>query len=262
MRFKKLLIIGTTSCLLLNPTQILATERIDTKTQYNNVKVATVYNHEESNLIHVVDENNMDDVLFKMKTEDEFVYTTTENVNIRISPNISTDPYASLPLGSKLHLVGSTMIGWSLVQIDNVNYFIWDEYITEAIPKQINDSFDLNDYIYDNYKIEVSESATSDQNINNLTSLGVWNITGYCPCVECCGQWSGSNTASGAPPTSNHTIATNELPFGTQLLINGIIYTVEDRGGSPYYPWADIYFDTHDQAESWGLRQIEVFLIG
>ena len=62
--------------------------------------------------------------------------------------------------------------------------------------------------------------------------LGEYKITAYCPCKICCGKWSGLNlTASGATPQSNHTVACNSLPFGTEIMLNDIIYTVEDRGG-------------------------------
>lgn len=260
---KKIVTIGATlGCIILYTNQTFASAQTDTKTYYDDVNIATVYNDEDSDMIHVVNIDDMDAVLFKMKTIGKYVYTNIDNLNIRISPNIVTSPYASLPIGTKLLLVGESNIGWSLVQIDGVNYFVWNEFLTENTPDNPIENFNLSDYIYDEYK-SVNEPNVSDAETNEsvLTSLGVWSITGYCPCVECCGQWSGSNTASGAQPTSNHTLATNELPFGTQLLINGIVYTVEDRGNSPYYPWADIYFDTHEQANAWGLQQVEVFMI-
>lgn len=259
---KKVVTIGATlGCIILcaKPTLAFA----DAKVYYNDVNVATVYNDNDSNKIHVVDTNDMDTILFKMETVGKYVYTNVDNLNVRLSPNIVTSPYAALPLGAKILLVGESSVGWGLIQIDGVNYFVWDEFLTDVAPANFIDDFDLNDFIYDEYKTIQAEMSTEVEqtNDNNLTSLGVWNITGYCSCVECCGQWSGSNTASGTRPTANRTLATNELPFGTQLLINGIVYTVEDKGNSPYYPWADIYFDTHEQANAWGLQQVEVYMI-
>lgn len=261
---KKIVTVGVAiGCLTMSSSIVSAGEKVDMKTYYNDIKEATVYNHDDSGMIHVVDVNDLETVLFRMKTTGEYVYTTANNLNVRISPNIGTLPYAALPLGTKLLLVGESNTGWGLVQIDGVNYFVWDEFLTNEKPDEVIEEFNLTDYVYDEYKQTTTESPTQEvvESQNSLTSLGVWNITGYCPCSQCCGVWSGCNTASGAKPTSNHTLATNELPFGTQLLINGIVYTVEDRGGSPYYPWADIYFDSHEQADAWGLQQIEVFLI-
>lgn len=82
-----------------------------------------------------------------------------------------------------------------------------------------------------------------------LEDLGEYKITAYCPCEICCGKWAGLNlTASGAKPQSNHTIACNSLPFGTEIMLNDIIYTVEDRGGGLKNKQIDIYFDTHEEA--------------
>ena len=80
------------------------------------------------------------------------------------------------------------------------------------------------------------------------------------PC--CCGQWAGGNTASGVPPTPNHTVATNTLPFGTRLLINGQEYVCEDRGDANMDAfWVDIYCDSHEEALRRGMYQSDVWII-
>ena len=56
--------------------------------------------------------------------------------------------------------------------------------------------------------------------------LGKFKLTAYCSCPICCGVWSGGPTASGAMPTIDHTVAMAGLPFGTELIINGQVYTV------------------------------------
>ena len=48
------------------------------------------------------------------------------------------------------------------------------------------------------------------------------------------------------------------LPFGTQLIINGEVYTVEDRG-TPY-GHVDIYMDDHQQALQFGVQYADVYL--
>ncbi|MDE5863119.1 MAG: SH3 domain-containing protein, partial [Lachnospiraceae bacterium] len=58
--------------------------------------------------------------------------------------------------------------------------------------------------------------------------IGTFTITAYCGCDKCS---SGSGkTASGTTPTEGRTIAadTSILPYGTQVVIDGIVYTVED----------------------------------
>lgn len=91
---------------------------------------------------------------------------------------------------------------------------------------------------------------------------GVCTITFYDNGVCCCGQWAGGNTASGVPPTPNHTVASNSLPFGTRLLINGQEYTVEDRGDSNMNDfWIDIYVSSHEEALQRGMLSLPVYIL-
>jgi len=93
------------------------------------------------------------------------------------------------------------------------------------------------------------------------TNMGTYKITAYCNCKKCCGKTDGI-TASGVKASENHTIAApSNFPFGTKLLINGIVYTVEDRGGAVKNKTLDIYFDSHQEALDYGVQYHEVFLI-
>lgn len=95
-----------------------------------------------------------------------------------------------------------------------------------------------------------------------LTYLGNWTITAYCPCEECCGPWASGYTASGNPAVAGHTVACNILPSGSKILIDGVEYTVEDTGWSPYGDeWIDIFFNTHEEALNFGIKEMEVYLI-
>jgi len=90
------------------------------------------------------------------------------------------------------------------------------------------------------------------------TNLGKFKVTAYCSCAKCCGKSNGI-TAAGTKATSNHTIAAStQFPIGTKLKINGIVYTVEDRGGAINGNKIDIYMDTHSQALAWGVRYLNV----
>lgn len=92
-----------------------------------------------------------------------------------------------------------------------------------------------------------------------LTYLGEWTTTGYCACGECCGVWATGCTASGVLATSNHTVACGILPFGTQIVIDDVIYTVEDTGVDG--AWIDIFFDSHEEALAYGMQTKSVYLI-
>lgn len=109
---------------------------------------------------------------------------------------------------------------------------------------------------------EEPESAESIEDTSGSsgqgTYLGNFRLTGYCNCAQCCGT-AGNATASGAMPTAGHTVAMAGVPFGTQLSINGTIYTVEDLG-TPY-GHVDIYFDSHEAALSFGSQYADVYQV-
>ena len=48
------------------------------------------------------------------------------------------------------------------------------------------------------------------------------------------------------------------VPFGTRLVINGQIYTVEDRG-TPY-GHVDIYLNNHQEAVNFGVQYTNVYM--
>ena len=90
------------------------------------------------------------------------------------------------------------------------------------------------------------------------TLYGACTITHYCNCSQCCGQWAGGPTASGVMPEAGVTVAA-DLPFGTEIEINGERYTVQDRGVSGM--WIDVYCSSHDEALSRGMYTADVYII-
>ena len=95
-----------------------------------------------------------------------------------------------------------------------------------------------------------------------MTYLGAWTATAYCSCEACTTDGNGY-TASGTLAKEGRTIACNALPMGTEVLIDGHTYVVEDTGYTPFGDaWVDIYFDSHDAALAFGVRTVDVYLIG
>lgn len=86
----------------------------------------------------------------------------------------------------------------------------------------------------------------------------IMETTAYNATVEQCGKADGI-TASGTYVTEGRTVACNDFPFGTKLLIGENVYVVEDRCG--YDNVVDIYFDDHRDAMSWGKRVMEVTVV-
>ena len=117
-------------------------------------------------------------------------------------------------------------------------------------------------------EVETTEATTEAdelttvkfEDIPELTELGTFKLTAYCACSKCCGKSDGI-TASGKKAQSGRTIATSkQFPFGTELYINGNTYIVEDRGVKDGV--IDIYFDTHEEAQKFGVQCAKVFEVG
>lgn len=110
--------------------------------------------------------------------------------------------------------------------------------------------------------LQYTKSTTNAVNIPALRSLGLFRTTAYCPCRICSEGW-GRKTSSGATAASNHTIAVDSkvIPMGTKIMIDGIVYTAEDRGGAVKGNHIDIFFNTHDETRQYGSRNVEVFLV-
>lgn len=83
-----------------------------------------------------------------------------------------------------------------------------------------------------------------------LSTLEV-DVTHYCACTKCCGSNAQGITASGKQVAPGMVAMSSYYPFGTQIMINGRMYTVEDRGGSGIendIHRVDIYVPDHQEA--------------
>ena len=109
---------------------------------------------------------------------------------------------------------------------------------------------------------ETETTSEEEPRTEEWTCLGMFKITAYCPCTECCGIYSDGITADGSYATEGVTVAadTSVLPFGSIIQINGEEYEVQDRGGAIQGNRIDIYFDNHETAETYGVQYHEVFV--
>ena len=94
--------------------------------------------------------------------------------------------------------------------------------------------------------------------------LGEFNISAYSP--ESNDPIGTRETSTGAVATANKTIAIDMhnpiANYGDILEINGQRYVVEDCGNlEKYNRQLDIFMDTGSEADKWGVRTREVFLI-
>ncbi len=150
-------------------------------------------------------------------------------LNIRLLPSTDAIVLKTISYGTKIKRITSNYIqGWDLVKYKNTIGYVYNKYVTE---EQIDASY-----------------------------LGSYRITFYCTCERCNGHWAGQPTASGAWYEEGVTIATGkEFSFGTKLLIQGHVYTVQDRGVPN--GCIDIYLDSHSQCYRRGLYYTDIYLI-
>ncbi|MCD8153189.1 MAG: hypothetical protein LUF78_00570 [Clostridiales bacterium] len=111
-----------------------------------------------------------------------------------------------------------------------------------------------------NVQVGTPVSVSSDA---TLVSLGVFRVTHYCPCSICCGPYANGITSTGVTATTNHTVAVypSQIPYGSQVVINGQVYVAEDCGGAITTNRIDIYVATHAEAEALGVLYTEVYLL-
>ena len=92
-------------------------------------------------------------------------------------------------------------------------------------------------------------------------NLGTFKLTYYCACELCCDVETGI-TATGAPVVEGRTIAVDPrvIPYGTQVIIGGHIFTAEDCGGAIKENHIDIYVNDHATALALGVNYADVYL--
>lgn len=139
-----------------------------------------------------------------------------------------------------------------------------DFTFNNTIKQELNTIF--NKQYHYNVKKE-NETRTVTKTVKAGDSLGTVVTSGYCNCTICCGQWSGGPTASGAYPSGNHTLAVDAynpiVPMGTQVIMNGVLYTVEDTGNlNAHGVDFDVYYDSHSEALAHGHRNYEAYYAG
>ena len=131
------------------------------------------------------------------------------------------------------------------------------EKTTEAVDKKQQSGIEAT---------EATEEATAgailveDDSYQPGTYLGTYTTTAYCGCSRCCGKSDGI-TASGTYATEGRTIAApSSFAFGTELIIDGHTYVVEDRGGAIHGNRIDIFFSSHQAALNYGRRTVDVYV--
>ena len=152
----------------------------------------------------------------------------TGRLNVRTEPSTDSEILTKLEWGQTVRLTRQAERGWYEIKLNGKKCYVNEQYI--------------------------STKGTT----GHKTYLGNFTLTAYCGCARCCGV-AGNLTASGTVPTQVRTVAMGGIDFGTKLLINGVVYTVEDRGTS--YGHVDIFFNSHQDAVNFGMQSADVYLL-
>lgn len=91
------------------------------------------------------------------------------------------------------------------------------------------------------------------------TNCQQYEVTAYCPCIECCGTYADGITASGHVLSRYDKViaAPVGIKFGTKFYIPKYgVGTVHDRGGAIKGNRLDIFFNTHERALQWGRQEL------
>lgn len=168
----------------------------------------------------------------------EKMYVTAESgLNLRPEPNTDCERIKAVPYNTELKIKKESIkedTDWYIGYDEDIEFYVFKEYLSY-------------------------ENQNDDTALVSGDYLGNFKLTAYCACSKCCGKWASYGlTASGTKPVQGRTVAMSGVPFGTKLLINGNVYTVEDRG-TPY-GHVDIYFNSHNEALRFGVQYADVYL--
>ena len=88
-------------------------------------------------------------------------------------------------------------------------------------------------------------------------------VTAYCGCWECSGEYGPYDVFENRC-IPNHTIGVDPsvIPYGTQVEINGIVYTASDTGSAINGYEIDVYHETHAECEAWLTGYYDVRILG
>lgn len=98
--------------------------------------------------------------------------------------------------------------------------------------------------------------------------LGEFKLTAYCSCEKCCGSWAFDRPdgvvygASGNELKSGYSIAVDPsvIPYGTEVIIDGVTCRADDCGGAIKGNRIDVYFNDHKEALEFGVQYANVFM--
>ena len=187
-------------------------------------------------------------------------YVAAAAVNFRQTPSTNMDPIQVLEFQTEVEYLTEANDNWTMVSYNGRDGFISSELLSEEYPDTpIPEPTPVIAIAPAASTPVIAEPTIVEEGTG--TYLGTFWVTHYCSCQACCGPGGGHHTASGTVPAVGRTCAADRsIPFGTQLSVNGHVYTVEDRGGAVNGNHIDIYVGSHAEAQV--TYYADVYLVG
>ena len=219
----------------------------------NNVKqnidsttvIATVTENTIQETNSIIDNNIIIEEEIAPEKEEEIIMYTNTGVNMRDQASLEGKIIDTLYINTEVTTIGEEN-GWTKIKQEDNIYYIKSEYLSKEkteIKVEVTSRGDSK---------RTDDAAAAANKSSNSSYLGKYKLTYYCSCSKCCGKSDGI-TASGKKAQEGITVASNSLPLGTKISINGHIYTVQDRGGMASNV-IDVFVSSHQKALNLGVK--------
>lgn len=179
--------------------------------------------------------------------EEEIIMYTNTGVHMRDQAGLEGKIIDTLYINTEVTTIGEKN-GWTKIKQENNIYYIKSEYLSKEkteIKVEVTSRGDSK-------RTDDAAAAQTKSNNNNSSYLGKYKLTYYCSCSKCCGKSDGI-TASGKKVQEGITVASNSIPLGTKISIDGHIYEVQDRGGMASNV-IDVFVSSHQKALNLGVK--------
>lgn len=137
--------------------------------------------------------------------------------------------------------------------------------IPEELPEAVA-NVDPDQELIEMLKMDDSQIAYAKQEDKQSWHVVRMRTTGYCACRKCCGKFSDGKTASNHKIRMGDTFvaADKYYRFDTEMIVPGYnadrTVSVQDRGRVIKGNRLDLYFDSHRQAQKWGVQYLDVLV--
>lgn len=208
-------------------------------------------------------EKEVEDVKQEPTPEPEIVYdtislVTSTGLNMRSAPEKGDNVIDVIPEGTTLKLYDKVYNdewyevanGDGKLDYVNKNYLVTEEGWDEILAERKKEAEEKAKELAKKKKSNPTTKLSRGGEVPEGRQIKV-EVSHYCSCSKC-SEGYGGQTASGSGVYVGAIAAPAEFPLGTKMLINGNMYTVEDRGGyivktGDTYR-IDIYVPSHSEA--------------